>query len=162
MAPRLPTPQAVDTEAEATPVMTSAPQTDLKDSTPLVASAMSRAVPYNILSLDGGGARGAMEAVILDDVMKCLTLVTRGELQEDWVTEHFGNGGPRKGSGTREASGVVMRGDPEDPMIRRSKSLPMSRLSIKVSVRKKYLKLFSGRQVTSKTAQSSGGEEKWK
>ena len=31
--------------------------------------------PYNILSLDGGGSRGVMEAVILKDLMSCLTLV---------------------------------------------------------------------------------------
>ena len=41
--------------------------------------------PYNILSLDGGGSRGAMEALILKDVMACLTLVQRGQLEADEV-----------------------------------------------------------------------------
>ena len=39
-------------------------------------------MPYNILSLDGGGSRGVMEAVILKDVMAALTLVKRGELAD--------------------------------------------------------------------------------
>ena len=46
--------------------------------------------PYNILSLDGGGSRGVMEAVILKDLMSCLTLVQRGELEAgivDFTTE---------------------------------------------------------------------------
>ena len=43
------------------------------------------AKPYNILSLDGGGSRGVMEAVILKDMMACLTLVQRGELEADTV-----------------------------------------------------------------------------
>ena len=43
------------------------------------------AKPYNILSLDGGGSRGVMEAVILKDMMACLTLVQRGELEADMV-----------------------------------------------------------------------------
>ena len=42
-------------------------------------------MPYNILSLDGGGSRGVMEAVILKDVMAALTLVKRGELAGDMV-----------------------------------------------------------------------------
>merc|ERR1719264_1207714 len=41
--------------------------------------------PYNILSLDGGGSRGVMEAVILKDLMACLTLMQRGELKKDMV-----------------------------------------------------------------------------
>ena len=40
--------------------------------------------PYNILSLDGGGSRGVMEAVILKDVMAALTLV---EDLVDFTTE---------------------------------------------------------------------------
>ena len=43
------------------------------------------AKPYNILSLDGGGSRGVMEAVILKDLTACLTLVQRGELEVDMV-----------------------------------------------------------------------------
>ena len=43
------------------------------------------AKPYNILSLDGGGSRGVMEAVILKDLTACLTLVQRGELDLDTV-----------------------------------------------------------------------------
>ena len=48
------------------------------------------AKPYNILSLDGGGSKGVMEAVILKDLMSCLTLVQRGELEAgivDFTTE---------------------------------------------------------------------------
>ena len=40
---------------------------------------------YNILSLDGGGSRGVMEALILKDVMACLTLVEKDELKADMV-----------------------------------------------------------------------------
>ena len=40
---------------------------------------------YNILSLDGGGSRGVMEALILKDVMDCLTLVEKDELKADMV-----------------------------------------------------------------------------
>ena len=48
----------------------------------LVKDAVSQASPYHLLSLDGGGSRGAMEAVILQDVMACLTLVKKGQLSE--------------------------------------------------------------------------------
>ena len=44
--------------------------------------AVSQPSPYHLLSLDGGGSRGAMEAVILQDVMACLTLVKKGQLSE--------------------------------------------------------------------------------
>ena len=151
--PHLTTPHAVASVSEAAPIMTSAPPGRLKEQTPLANEfipAMAKAVPYNILSLDGGGARGAMEAVILDDVMNCLTLIKRGELQEDWVTEHFGNGRGRTSSGTKEASGVVMRGDPQAPIIRRSMSLPMSRLSSKVSVMKNISNFLQGAKLRAK------------
>ena len=38
---------------------------------------------YNILSLDGGGSRGLMEALLLKDVMACLTMVQRGQLRAE-------------------------------------------------------------------------------